>query len=375
METFDLLVIGTGGIGSAALYEAARRGARVLGIDRFEPGHDRGSSHGQTRMIRQAYFEHPDYVPLVLHAYGQWAELEQRRGEQLYFETGLLEIGPRDGEVVPGVLASAQQHQLEVDSLSAADVRRRFPGFRMRDDLAAVFERRAGYLRVEACVVGHIEEALRLGARLVCDEAVERWHVDGQNVVIETHRGQYIAHRAIVTAGAWAGQLLSTLSGSLEVRRKPLYWYQTTADHFRRENGCPAFLYEAPQGIFYGFPQIDERGMKIAEHTGGRVVDDPLQLDRTLDRADQARVEAFAAEYLSGLSNVCNEHATCMYTMSPDQNFVVDRHREHPQIVFCAGLSGHGFKFAPALGQALVELALDGETRLPVGFLSADRLR
>ena len=373
MAAYDMIVAGLGGIGSAAASHLARRGLRVLGLDRFPPAHDRGSSHGRTRMIRQAYFEHPDYVPLVLRAYQLWSELEARRRTKLYHEVGLLQIGAADGVVVPGVLQSARQHGLDVESLSVAQIRDRFPGFRVEEPLAGVFEARAGYLTVEACVQAHLDDAAEAGAELRTGEAIRGWNVTNDSVRVETDQGSYSAGRLVVAAGAWASQLLAEVGLPLVVRRKPQYWYLPTSDDYSARHGCPAFLFERGEAIFYGFPQIGPEGVKVAEHTGGSVVTDPLALTRDVDRADQGRVEDFLRQCMPGVSMQLTGHAACMYTLTPDQDFVLDRHPKHAQVVFVAGLSGHGFKFAPVLGQALAELAVDGTTNLPIGFLAAAR--
>jgi sarcosine oxidase len=373
MAGYDAIVLGVGGVGSAAAYHLARRGARVLGIDRFQPGHDRGSSHGHTRLIRQAYFEHPNYVPMVLRAFQLWHELEQRAGESLYHQVGLLQVGPQEGEVLSGVRASARLHGLEIEELNASDAEARFPGFRVPTSCSAVFERRAGYLLVERCVIAHAEQAAALGAELHAGEVVRGWRAEGSGVVVETDRGTYTAGRLIISAGAWASQLMADLGIRFEVRRKPLYWWQTRGDCYRAEHGCPGFLYDLPTGCFYGVPQIDSRGVKVAEHTGGAVVHDPLAVGREIDRADQARVAGFVSDYLSAATTDCTDHTVCMYTMTPDSHFVVDRHPEHPQVAFAAGLSGHGFKFTGVLGEALSQLALDRRAELPIQFLSATR--
>lgn len=327
-------------------------------------------------MIRQAYFEHPDYVPLVLKAYELWHGLEADVGRTLYRETGLLEIGPASGVVVPGVLTSARQHGLAVDELSASDVERRFPGFRMPPEMSAVFERRAGFIHVEDGIRAQLEIAERHGALLRANETVTAWRVDGANVVVDTDRDRYEAPRLIITAGAWAGQLLRELGVPLVVRRKPQYWFapRTDAD-YRLDRGSPSFLYETADGTFYGFPVFGPEGMKCAEHSGGRVLADPLSSPREVDAADLARVARFVTEYLPSLTARLNDHAPCMYTMSPDENFLVDIHPHHPQVSFAAGLSGHGFKFAPVLGEALADLATTGTSPLPIEFLSVRRFK
>ena len=368
---FDAIVIGAGGVGSAAMFHLASR-ARVLGLDRFPPGHDRGSSHGRTRIIRQAYYEHPDYVPLLFRAYELWQQLGERRSAPLIHEIGLLQVGPADGAVVSGVRQSARQHRLEVEELTVREIAERFPGFRADDEWSGLYERRAGYLDVEACVVVHIEEAVKLGAELRTGVEVQNLVARPDAIEVVTSDGRFQAARLVVTAGPWAPQLLRELSIRLEVRRKPQYWYPA-GEVYHVDNGCPAFLFELPAGIFYGLPQIDDYGLKVAEHTGGSLVADPLAVDRELDRADQERVERFLAAQLPGVERVCSHHAVCMYTLTPDEHFIVDRHPTDPRIVLAAGLSGHGFKFTGVLGKALADLALTGKSELPIEFLSLAR--
>ncbi len=373
MQTFDVIVLGVGGVGSAVLDQLARRGVRAVGIDRFAPGHAAGSSHGHTRIIRQAYFEHPDYVPLLLEAWRLWRELEARRREPLLLEVGLLELGPADGEVVPGVLRAAEAYGLPVEKLSGREIEARFPGFRAPQPLVGVFERQAGYLLVERAVIAQAAEAERHGVQLRIGETVLSWRTQGDAVVVQTDRDRYSAGRLIVAAGAWSAPLLEGLGINLNVVRKQVHWYRPTAGAYAAHHGSPTFLYELPQGVFYGFPDIDSRGVKVAEHTGGRAVSDPLLLDRELDPAECNRVTDFCRQYLPQLTADLLEHGVCMYTLTPDGHFIVDRHPEHPQVAFAAGLSGHGFKFVPVLGKLLVQLAIDGHATLPIEFLSCRR--
>jgi sarcosine oxidase len=373
MQTYDVIVIGAGGMGSAALYHLAKRGVKVLGLDRFPPGHDRGSSHGRTRVIRQAYFEQADYVPLLLRAYELWAELGQHCGLKLYYETGLLEVGLPAGQVVPGVKRAARQHRLEIEELSPTEARKRFPAFRIPNDYEAVFERRAGYLEVENCVRAHAEAAQQLGAELQCDGAVRDWNAVRNEVVVHTDRAEFRAQKLVIAAGAWSGLLLESLEIPLVVRRKPVFWYPGDDDSLKAENGCPVYLFELPDGVFYGIPQIDDWGFKVAEHTGGELVANPLNFDRTLRVADQTRVEAFLSQFIPSVGRPLIRHSVCLYTMSPDENFIVDTHPRYPQVCFAAGLSGHGFKFTCVLGEALADLALNGRTDLPIGFLNCRR--
>lgn len=377
MQTFDLIVLGTGGVGSAALYLAAKRGLRCLGVDAFPPAHALGSSHGQTRIIRQAYYEHPDYVPLAIASYDHWHAVEQEAGEQVFVQTGLLQVGPSEGEVVCGVRESARRYHLAVDELSQAEIAHRFPGFRVPEGMAGIYEATAGYLRVERAVALQLELAQKHGAVLETGQRVVSWNVNagqGGSVEIETDAGRrFSAARLIITAGAWAAQLLPDLSRALTLLRKPQFWFPVV-DPSVRPADSPAFLYEMPEGVFYGFPPIAGR-MKIAQHSGGDPVANPLTVERSILPTDLPPLQRFISGQLPGLDPNPADHSVCMYTMSPDQHFVVDRHPQYPQVAFAAGLSGHGFKFTGILGLALVELAVDGSTLLPVQFLSAQRLK
>ena len=377
MTSYDAIVVGTGGMGSAAVYHIARRGLRVLGLDRFGAAHDRGSSHGQSRMIRQAYFEHPDYVPLLKSAYRLWVELEQTAGEQLYFQTGLVQCGPADGNVLAGVLKSARTHDLTVDELTADEIEARWPGFHVPEDMAGVYEAESGYLRVEACVRQHLAAAKRHGATLQTDQAVVDWKSEPEHIAVRTENDVFHADRLIITAGAWAGQILSDLNIPLEVQKKTLFWFDTNSDIYTAERGFPGFLFERPDGIYYGFPQIDPRGIKVGEHrtnqTAETIVDDPTHVDQSIDTDLESRVTRFLGDHLPQAFARCTASTVCMYTMPPDEHFVVDRHPADSRVVFAAGMSGHGFKFAPVLGEALADLAFDGQTDHAIDFLRCGR--
>lgn len=367
MATFDVIVLGTGGVGSAALYYAARAGARTIGLDRFIAPHNRGSSHGQTRIIRQAYFEHSDYVPLLLESYKLWHELEQKVGQQLYCETGLLQVGPEDGIVVPGVLRSAKQHGLNVETFYAQEVETRWPHLRVSGGQVGVLEPKAGYLLVEECVSSFLSAARESGAEIAAPCEVLSWE-PGTPIRLRTTADDFTTHKLIITAGAWAGGLLGDLNLQLQVLRKSILWFNAQPG---TEN-LPCYLYELPHAVMYGFPTIDGR-IKVAEHSGGTPVADPLRYDRNLDPHDANMALGFLNECLPNAANGLAEHQTCLYTMSPDENFIIDRHPECSNVFFTAGLSGHGFKFTPVLGKALVNLALTGETDMLMDFLSLSR--
>lgn len=374
MQTYDVIVLGAGGVGSAALYELSRRGVRALGIDRYQPPHDRGSSHGQSRVIRQAYFEHPNYVPLLKESYRLWRELEAASAKSLFHEVGLLEVGPAGGVVVPGVLRAAVEHRLAIESLDAKAIEARWPGLKVPAGHVGVFEQHAGYLLVEDCVATHLDLAQRNGATLLTDTVVDSWSADSAGVHVWTSAGEFAAAKLIVAAGCWAGQLLAELDLKLAVRRKSLFWFETNRRSYDVKAGFPVYLFELSNGVYYGFPSLDGQSLKVAEHTGGAHVEDPANVRREIDAGEQRRVEKFLAACLPGASHTVVAHAVCLYTMSPDEHFIVDRHPQHDNVVFAAGLSGHGFKFTTILGRILTELALDGATRQPIDFLSLARL-
>ena len=375
MRRFDVVIAGMGGIGGSAAFQIAARGAKVLALDPFPIAHAHGSSHGQTRLIRLAYFEHPDYVPLLVRAWELWRDLERRTGRRLLSESGLVMAGPPDGEVIAGAVRAAETHGLPLERLSAGDACRRWPQFRLPDSWAVVHERQAGYLAVEACVAAHAEAAEQAGATLEIGTRVLDWRSEGGGVVVKTELGDVHADQLVLAPGPWAGDIVRLPRVPLVVLRKSLFWYRP--DHAASASFAaatmPCFAFDAPAGFFYGFPSLDDRGVKIAEHSGGSVVDDPLDVDRRIDDLERQRVEAISDAHLPDLGTTLTDHAVCLYTMSPDRHFVVGRHPDHERVVIAAGFSGHGFKFASVLGEAIAEITLDGNTRLPIDFLSPSR--
>lgn len=374
MTRFDVIVVGLGGIGSAAAFHLAARGARVLGLDRFPIAHDRGSSHGQTRLIRRAYFEHPDYVPLLERAYALWRDLEARTGRRLLVESGLMMAGPPESDVIAGAIHAADTHSLTIDRLSAADACRRWPQFTLPEAWAAVHEPQAGYLFVEQCVAAHAAAAEKAGATLEIGTGVHGWRKEGSGVVVTTDRGDIAADRLVLAPGPWAAGLLQ-LAVPLVVLRKSLFWYRPSSAQAAEfaPGALPCFAFARPDGFFYGFPSLDDRGVKIAEHTGGTAVADPLAVDRAIDKREQRQLDGVIAAHLPRLGTAVADHAACLYTMSPDHHFLVGLHPDHDHVAIAAGFSGHGFKFASVMGAALADLALTGSTPLPLAFLSPTR--
>ncbi len=313
MPTTDVIVLGLGAMGSAAVYQLARRGVRVVGIEQYTPAHDRGSSHGRSRIIREAYFEHPDYVPLIQRAYELWRGLEQEAGVRLLVMTGGLMIGPPDGVLVQGSLTSARTHHLPYELIGAADIQARFPPFRVESPTVAVQEPNAGVLFPEACVRAHLTGASNAGATLRFEEAVQRWTVRGDQVEVATSKSTYTAQRLIVTAGPWAPLMLKELGLPLQVERNVMYWFQPrgTADPFSPER-FPIYIYEyTKNAFFYGFPAFSDGSVKVAHHHSGEsCTPDTIRRRVTLDEV--ARMRSLLAALLPDATGDLVQTATCM---------------------------------------------------------------
>ena len=360
-------------MGSATCCELARRGQRVLGLEQFPLVHDRGSSHGETRIIRKAYFEHPDYVPLLHRAYELWHDLERATKRTLFHPTGLVLSGRADGDTIRGARMSAVQYGLELQDFTPGEARQRFTGFQFPDDHEIAFEPGAGTLFVEACVQAHVDEAVRSGATLHGNERVIDWSTDGKTVRVRTVDREYRGRHLVLTAGSWANDLLADLQLQLKVLRKFVGWFPIRKNQYLAANGLPTFLYEMPDGAFYGFPSFDGKTVKVAEHTGGQLVDDPENVDRACHPSDLERLRPFLKNYLPDLDVQPVRHSVCLYTMSLDQHFVIDKHPGFSNVVFAAGFSGHGFKFCPVVGEVLADFVQhQAKHRCPSGSWPAN---
>ncbi len=370
----EVIVLGCGGVGSAAAYHLAKRGIQVIALDRFAGPHDHGSSHGETRIIRQAYFEHPNYVPLLFRAYELWHELEAHCHRQLFYPVGLLQVGSEEGPVLSGLRASSQQHNLPLTELTAKQIEARYPGVSVPAGMSGLLEEAAGYLRVEDCVRAHQQAAVAAGTTMQTDFSVTAWESLPQHIAVHTTRGTFTCNKLVITAGPWAPQLLQSLNVPLSVRRKHVYWFHSsTTGVYSASQQFPTFLFDLPEGCFYGFPVIDELGLKTAEHSRGESVEDPLVDDCQSDAEDLQRVEQFLSQCMPQVSHEIVQQSVCYYTMTPDEHFLIDRHPQDSRVCFAAGLSGHGFKFTSVLGEILADLALNQGTLLPAQFLEAKR--
>ncbi|HEX4555353.1 MAG TPA: N-methyl-L-tryptophan oxidase [Xanthobacteraceae bacterium] len=362
MPAVDVAVIGLGAMGSAALHHLASRGQRIVGIEQFAPGHDRGSSHGDTRIIRLGYFEHPSYVPLVRAAYPLWRALEQRSGESLLQITGIIELGVPDGALVAGTLRSARTHALPHEVLDAADVMRRFPALQVPSGFVGVFQPEGGILAAEPAIRVQIALAKAAGAEVRIRETVRALEPRSGGVRIITDTGLIEAGQAIVAAGPWVRKLLPDFPVPLRVTRQVLGWFEPTdAALFGRER-CPVFMIENREGIFYGFPAGRKPGIKFAKHHHQEEAVDPAVPARPIGGADEALLRAALAAHLPAANGRLLDAQTCLYTMAPDGDFILDRLPGSPDIIVASPCSGHGFKFAPVIGEILADLVTTGAT-------------
>jgi sarcosine oxidase len=373
-EHYQAVVVGLGGMGSAALAQLAQRGARVLGLEQYHPAHALGSSHGGSRIIRKAYYEDPAYVPLVLRAYELWHDLEQRTGTTLLIRTGGLMAGYEGCEIVEGSTRSARAHGLAHELLDAVELRRRFPALRPRADEVALYEPDAGVLFPEQCVLAHLQVAIAAGAEARFGVPVLGWRATEAGVTIQTGAREIDCERLILTAGPWLGQVAPALGRRLQVERNVMHWFEPQARADRLSpSALPIYILER-RGLtpFYGIPYLDGQGIKAAFHYSGQDAT-PDKLDRNVG---QDEVEAMRAALLDWIPDAAGDwrgSTVCMYTNTPDKHFIVGHHPEHEQVLIAGGFSGHGFKFCSAIGDALADLATTGSAAQALDLFSPTR--
>jgi sarcosine oxidase len=370
LERYDVVVVGVGGMGSAALYHLARRGKRVLGLERFDVLHEQGSSHGFTRIIRLAYFEHSDYVPLLGRAYELWRELEAEAGEQLLHITGIVEGGPH---IFEGVLRSCADHDLAHEVLTGDDVAARFPAFRLPPELEVVYQASGGFVVPERCIVSHVEGALAHGAELRARERVLDWDATERGVRVRTDRGTVEAERLVLTAGAWSQDVARLPAGSVKAVRQVLAWFQPTRPELFTPERMPVFNLILDDDHFYGFPAYGIPGVKLGRYERDGETGDPDGISREPRVDDEIRLRELAGRYLPEGAGSTVALKACLFELSPDEHFLIDRHPESESVVVGAGFSGHGFKFCSVVGEILADLALDGSTRHDIGLFRLDR--
>ncbi len=373
-QVFDVAVVGLGAMGSAALCELARRGVRAVGIERFEPGHDRGSSHGESRIIRLSYFEHPSYVPLLRRAYEKWRELERRCGDAILTATGILEAGRPGSVVVAGSLAASRLHGLAHEELDAAQAMRRYPAFRFPADWSAVFQPDGGFLRPERAIGRFVALAAHDGAVVQPHTRVLDIAPGAGAVTIRTDRGSVEAGAVILAAGAWIGAFAPDLAPRLTLTRQVLGWFTPLDPALLVPGRFPVFLLDGGEdGPYYGFPDFAGTGVKVAAHGPRGVLASAEDLRQDGGANDEAELRMMLERFIPWAAGSLARMRTCIYTRTPDEDFAVGVLPGDARIVLASPCSGHGFKFASVMGEVLADLALDGRTRHDIGRFRLDR--
>ena len=358
---YDVIIVGAGSMGMAAGYFFAKSGKRTLLVDSFNPPHDKGSHHGDTRIIRYAYGEGEEYVPLALKAKELWNDLAKETGKEIFLQTGVLNVGVAESEFIKSVLSSAEKFALPVQVMKSDEVNEKWPGMSLSSDMIGCFESTSGVLKCGECIEGYRELAELHGATIVTNSRVLDIEIHENSVTIKTEGNKYEGDALVVSAGAWAGNLLSMvgLKLPLEPIRKTFAWFDVDETLYGQQD-FPAFSFETPEGFYYGFPSIDNVGLKVGRHDGGEKInpDDPR---RTFDEDDEGDLRRFLQQYMPHHGPL-KYGEPCMYTLTPDEDFIIDLHPNHSHVAIAAGFSGHGFKFSSVVGKILSELIIEGKS-------------
>jgi len=373
-DRYDVIVIGIGGMGSATVAHLAARGQNVLGLEQYDIPHTHGSSHGVTRIIRKPQYEDPAYVPLVERAYELWRSLESDSGRDLLHITGGLDIGTKESKVFSEARRSCEEHDIAYDVLDADTVNTRFPGYDVPEDQYAIYQPEGGFVVPEQCIIAHVESAIEHGATISAREPVTAFEAtEDESVRVETTKETYEADRLVVTAGAWVPKLIPEIASVAVPERQVLAWLQPNEPALFDQSSFPIFVHEVEGEHFYGFPVYDVPGFKFGKFNHRNEVVDPTQSLTEPTTTDEELLRSYAKTYFPSGAGPTMQLATCMFTNTPDQHFILDRHPEFPQITIGAGFSGHGFKFASVIGEILADLSISGETTHDIGLFSLDR--
>lgn len=352
-KIYDVVVIGLGAMGSSALYHLSGKNLKILGIDRFNPPHIFGSSHGETRIIREAYFEHPLYVPLIQRAYKLWYELQEKSDETLIVETGGLMLGDLESETVTGSELSAVSHNLDYKKFDSSEIKQEFNAFKVDDNTIGIFERKAGYLFPEKCISENLKQAKINDAEIITDTVVKDWKINYEYISVITDNEEYKAKKIIISAGAWVKDLIK-INLPIKVSREVLFWIEDKENNLKDR---PIYIWEYEKDkIFYGFPTINNRA-KLAFHHQNNLTA-PNLINREISESEKQKMLSVAHKYLNLIGSVVKAEV-CMYTNTPDHHFVIDYHPDNKNIIIASPCSGHGFKFSSVIGEILSDMALD----------------
>lgn len=374
---YDHIIVGAGSMGVAAGYFLAKKGQRVLLLDAFNPPHDQASHHGETRLIRYAYGEGLYYVPMALRAKELWEDLQQQTDEMIFHQTGIINIGYKDHPFMNNVIASAKQFHLPLEVMQADDIQKRWKGLQIPEQLIGCFEPTSGVLRVENCIRSYRTLAVRLGATIRTNsKVVDVQSKDGIVEVTVASGERFTANTAIISVGAWAKQLLHALHLELPLQptRKTFAWYEAD-EALYDEQHFPGFAFDFDGEAYYGFPSIEGAGLKMGRHDGGDAIHpDDARIPFGDVATDASDLHTFLQTYMPNVGPL-KFGKTCMYSMTPDEDFIIDRHPQHSNITIAAGFSGHGFKFASVVGEILSELAMNEKPQFDLTPFSINRFK
>ena len=374
-DIHDVVILGVGGMGSAAAYHLAKRGLSVVAIDQFQPGHDRGSSHGLSRIIRLAYFEHPSYVPLLRRAFKLWRELEEESRERLLHVTGAIDAGPPGSRVVEGSLESCRVHDLPHELLTGRELHQRFPGYSLPDAYRAVFQPDGGFLEPERCIQAHVRLAARHGATMRYGARVQDWKQDRDGVVVMLDHAEIRAKQLVVSAGAWTPKVVPSLAPLLQPERQVVGWFGVNEPTAFALGSFPVFVMTTPDGHFYGFPEHGVPGFKIGKYHHRAEAIDPDAMRRSPDPTDEAVLRDCVSTCFPGADGPLLRASTCIFTNTPDEHFIIDRLPGTPQALVVSACSGHGFKFCSVVGEIVADLVADGSTKHDLSLFKLDRFK
>lgn len=370
---YDVIVVGSGAMGSACCWQLAASGLKVLGLDSHHPPHDKGSSHGANRIIRQAYFEDARYIPFCKRSYQLWDQLEQASSQRLFHRNGLLVMGSGDQAIPNAILKNGSEHNVQLQQLSAAEISSAYPQFLLSESHWGVMEENAGFLEVENCVAAQVKVASELGAEFKFGEPISSWSQEGNAVSVTTTIGQYHASHLVIACGAWSSEFLADCGVPLVVRRVPQFWF-SVGSGYKENDGMPCFAFTNGPEFIYGFPQLGEDGLKVAQYEPSDVVKNPNALDTNASEADLAPVATCVTKHLAGLKSSRPVRVKmCMYTLTPDRNFLMGRHPKYSRLIVATGGSGHAFKMVPFIGEQVKNLITDTQTEFDIGFLGFSR--
>ena len=372
-QEFDCIVIGVGGMGSSTLYNLAKRGRRVLGLEQFDIPHAEGSSHGVNRIIRLAYYEHPSYVPLLRRAYELWSEIESVTGEQLLYKTGSIDTAPSGHEVFEGSLESCLLHDIPHRVLNHVQINDQFPGYQLPPGHMGLLQEDGGFVLSERSIVAYANAAMSAGAEIHAREIVLGWEPDQGGVRVFTDRGEYTAERLVITAGAWTAGMIPILEDLAVPERQVLAWLQPLDGSLYTPEVFPVFNAYFDEGRYYGFPVFGIPGFKVGRYHHLEEVIDPDSEIKTVTGEDEAVLRSAVERYFPKANGTTMTLKTCMFTNTPDEHFIVDLLPGNTQVAVAAGFSGHGFKFASVIGEILADLAITGETEHNIDLLKIDR--